>query len=132
MAAAAATTKTKNSEEGRKLSDNRTERTARAFNYISGVIKHHASEPFCAGCKSYAAVVDTVRESLEHFEEKGNAENIPDGFMNCFGEAASVIRDAKVSGDPVPRRKTGDCVLPDKRCFLKHSREFFRECIEHS
>ncbi|MCK4910071.1 MAG: hypothetical protein KAR83_00445 [Thermodesulfovibrionales bacterium] len=114
------------------MSDNRTERTVRAFNYISGVIKHHAEEPFCAECKSYAAVVDMVRESLEHFQEKGNAGDIPEGFKTVFEEAKGIIKSAKVSADPIPRRKTGDCVLPDKRCFLKHSREFFRECIEHS
>lgn len=113
------------------MSDDRIERTARAFNYISGVIKHHATEPFCAECKSYAAVVETVRESLEHFDEKRSTGDIPEGFKAVFEEAASVIKNAKVSRDAVPRRKTGDCVLPDKRCFLKHSRQFFNDCIKH-
>ena len=114
------------------MSDNRTERTVRAFNYISGAIKHQAGEPFCADCKSYVAVVKTVRESLDHFEEKGNAGDIPEGFRELFEEAKGIIKGAKLPGEPIPRRKTGDCVLPDKRCFLKHSRKFFMECIEHS
>ena len=114
------------------MSDNRMERTVRAFNYMAGAIKHHQSEPFCADCKSYAAVVETVRESLEHFEGYGKIDEISEEFKAVYEEAKGIIKGASVSSNPIPRRKTGDCMLPDKRCFLKHSRKFFRECIEHS
>ena len=113
------------------MSEERTIRVVRAVNYIAGAIKHHEAEPLCAGCKSYAAVVETVRETIAHFNEKMSPDAVPEKFRVMFEQAASVIRTAKVSGDPVPRRKTGECVLPDKRCFLKHSRAFFRECLEH-
>ena len=107
------------------MSEERTIRVVRAVNYIAGAIKHHATEPLCAECKSYAAVVETVRETLGGL----TLDAVPEDFRDMFEQAQAVIRDAKVSEDPVPRRKTGECVLPDKRCFLKNSRKFFNECV---
>jgi hypothetical protein len=113
------------------LSDNRTERTVRAFNYVAGTIKHHGSEPFCSDCKSFVAVVETVRESLEHFEGYGKVDEIPEKFKAVYEEAKNIIKGAILPSVPVKRRTAGDCVLPDKKCFMKNSRAFFRDCIKH-
>ena len=113
------------------MSEDRTIKVVRAINYVAGTIKHHAGEPLCADCKSYSAVVESVRELISHFNEKVSPEAVPQMFRPMFDEAQTIIRDAKVTDEPIPRRKTGECALPDKRCFLKNSRKFFNECMEH-
>ncbi len=110
------------------MSDERTIRVVRAVNYMAGAIKHHADEPLCADCKGYAAVVETVRETVSNL----TMDTVDEKFKDMFDSACAIIMDAKVSADPVPRRKTGECVLADKRCFLKNSRKFFNECVKHS
>ena len=93
---------------------------------MAGVLERQSREPLCGKCISYALTVKEAREALRDLTETLSSDNdAASEFRSVLKEASATILGVPVPKDPQRQRKTGQCRLPDKACFIKRARMLF-------
>ena len=93
---------------------------------MAGVLERQSREPLCGNCISYALTVEESREALRDLTETLSSDNdAPAEFRSVLKEASATILGVPVPSEPQKQRKTGQCRLPEKACFVKRARMLF-------
>ena len=95
----------------------------RGYAYVTGVLNHQSTDPFCRSCSSYAAILTALRDEIAAF-----ASQMSSASSGMKGESSGLLDRTKTAvtalkapASPVKQKQAGNCRLPEGVCLVKHS-----------
>jgi len=93
----------------------------RYYHFMSGVLAHQQSDPFCSKCKAFVNTSDRVREGISELEglQAGELRILSGELLGLLDETRDSVELINLQGDAVGQKKAGNCHMPEGVCFIK-------------
>lgn len=109
------------------MSSQELKNEVRALGYMAAVlVSQAATDPVCCDCKKIPAAHEKLTAHLGGLKGNSGLDEAELARLAAIGAALGAM---KMPSDPKPQRKVGACILPDKACLIKHSRNMYKHIL---